>query len=38
MWMKFVDEDCGEEKAVSLNATECYGNFGFKASDQKFNI
>jgi len=22
--MKFVDEDCGEEKAVSLNATECY--------------
>jgi len=24
MWMKFVDEDCREEKVVSLNATKCY--------------
>jgi len=27
MWMKSVDEDCREEKAVSLNATECYVHF-----------
>jgi len=24
MWMKSVDEDCREEKAIFLNATECY--------------
>jgi len=22
-----VDEDCGEEKAASLNATECYATW-----------
>jgi len=30
MWMKFMDEDCGEEKAVSLNATECYVSLATK--------
>jgi len=33
MWMKFVDEDCREEKAVSLNATECY-----EFDDVEFNV
>jgi len=30
MWMNFVDEHCREEKAVILNATECYeDHYGF---------